>query len=171
MIDGNSRWYCARAKPRREHLAIDGLKRQGFTTYFPQLEVEKIRNKRVVVEPEALFPSYVLVAMELTHAAWRAVNGTRGIIKLIGQGDEGRPIPLPRGEIEALQLREKLGQLRISRVRRLKRGDRVKVINGPLAGQTGIVQWSKSERVTFLLSLLGRNMRIVAPSHTLLRVP
>jgi len=163
----DQRWYAARAKTGQESIALDNLARQSFTAYYPQVEVERRRRGRITVEHEGLFPGYVLVKFALEPRAWRAINGTRGVIRLLSFSVEGAPSPLPVGEIERLQEREKQGQLHISEIMRLHRGDTVRLKIGMAVDQIGEVVRTRGERVELLLSLLGREIRCIAPMHAL----
>ncbi len=166
-FDNESRWYCARAKPGQEHLAITHLVRQGFKPYFPRLQIERWRDGKRTIKHEALFPGYVLVEMVLSYASWRAVNATRGVMKLIGSGVESSPSPIRRGEIEHLRDRDRAGKLRVSEIKRIRPGDEVTVLVGPFAGRTGVCEFTKRERVHFLLQLFDRKVLLAAPLHHL----
>jgi transcription antitermination factor NusG len=161
------RWYCARSKPGQEELALDCLQRQNFTTYFPRMTVERAKHGRIVRDSVSLFPGYVLIMFAFAVEYWRAINNTRGVVRLLGSGAEGAPSPLPHGEIERLMQREKRGELFISEVLRLRRGDKVRVKLGWAVDQIGTVVSTKRERVTLLVSLLSREVRVLAPLHAL----
>jgi len=165
MLD--KRWYAARAKPGQERIAIDNLKRQDFEAYYPRMTIERAKHGRVVRESEALFPGYLLIRFALATASWRAINSTRGVIRLLSFAQEGTPSPLPAGEIESLQEREKAGQLYVSEVVRLRRGDEVRIKIGWATDQIGTVVWTKAERVRLLLRLLGQEVSVIAPQHAL----
>jgi transcriptional antiterminator RfaH len=161
------RWFCARSKPGQEQIALDCLGRQNFVTYFPQMTVERAKRGRIVRDAESLFPGYVLVLFAMAVEHWRAINNTRGVMRLLGSGPEGPPSPLPHGEIERLMQREKRGELFISEVVRLRRGDKVRIKLGWAVDQIGTVVSTKRERVNLLVSLLNRECRLIAPLHAL----
>jgi transcriptional antiterminator RfaH len=161
------RWYCAKAKPGQDLIAIDNLKRQQFQVYYPRCTIERVRGGKVVRESTALFPSYVLIRFGLEISTWRCINSTRGVLRLLSFCEDGSPSPIPEGEIERLEQREKEGKLYISEVIRLRRGDRIRLKVGPSVDQIGEVVRTRGERVEFLLRLLGRKVRCIAPLHTL----
>ena len=160
-----ARWYAARTKPRQESLAVTHLERQQFEVYAPQISIERFRNKRITVDREPLFPGYVLIKFALVDSAWRAINSTRGVISLLTFGEFGIPTPMPHGEVESIQAREKSGQLFISEIKRVRRGDKVKLKFGPAADAIGKVIFTRGERIELLLNLLGRQTRVKAPLH------
>ena len=161
-------WYAARAKPGQEHIALDCLARQNFTAYYPKITIERARGGRVVRDSEGLFPGYVLVMFSMAVSSWRAINNTRGIIRLLGGNSDGSfPVSLPEREVERLQERERRGELFISEVIRVRRGDKVRIKFGWAVDKIGTVVSTKKERVNLLVALLGGDVRLVAPQHAL----
>jgi transcriptional antiterminator RfaH len=160
-------WYAAKTKSGQDAIACTNLGRQSFTVYYPQMTIERYRQGRVIREPEPLFPGYVLVSFELDNAAWRAINNTRGVYKLLSFNEDGRPSRMPQGEVESLQDKEKQGKLFITEVVRLRRGDLVRMKFGPSTDRIGEVLRTRGERVEFLMQLLGRRIRCIAPCHAL----
>jgi transcriptional antiterminator RfaH len=161
------RWYCAKAKPGQDHIAIANLKRQEFEVYYPQCTIERLRAGKIVRDRVALFPSYVLVRTGLEVSTWRAINGTRGVMRLLSFAEDGTPASVPEGEIETLQEKEQQGKLYISEIVRLRRGDHIRLKFGVSVDQIGEVLRTRGERVEFLLRLLGRKVKCIAPQHAL----
>src|SRR4030095_11271867 len=120
-------WYAAKTKAGQDAIAYNNLMRQSFATYYPQMTIERYRQGRIIHKTEPLFPGYVLVSFEFDHAAWRVINNTRGVYKLLSFNDDGRPSRMIDGEVERLQEQEKQGKLCISEIVRLRRGDIVRM--------------------------------------------
>ena len=116
-------WYVARSKPSQARIALERLTQQHFTTYWPQIEIERVKAGKIVKIREPLFPGYLFVLFELHPQSWRAINGTRGVQRLLSFSEDGRPSAVPYGEVESLQDREKNGQFKFSEIKRFKRGD------------------------------------------------
>jgi transcriptional antiterminator RfaH len=153
-------WYVARV--RRAYIAMVGLCDQGFEVYYPKRCIVRPRAGRMHEFEEAIFPGYMFVYLPVDRGAWRAVNGTRGVAKLIATGEEGVPLKLPRGEVERLQDRERAGEFKIRYPRRLRVGDQVIFKHGALFGQIGIIERTKRERISVLLQVLG-GLKVDAP--------
>jgi transcriptional antiterminator RfaH len=162
-------WYVARLKPGKADTAMRGLGDQGFAPYYPHMTVTVARAGRVMDRREPVFPSYVFVRCAAEPCLWRAMNGTRGVVRLLGFGQDGEPSPLRNGEVERLMDRERRGQLRHPTRRRIRTGDTVEFKNGALAGLSGICQWTKRERVAVLLEILG-GVTVVQTPRDWLRV-
>ena len=53
------KWRVIYAKSRKEKIALQNLKEQGYDAHLPLIKIEKIiRNKKTIVE-EPLFPCYL----------------------------------------------------------------------------------------------------------------
>ena len=160
-------WYAAKTKAGQDTIACNNLARQSFAIYYPQMIIERYRQGRITRDMEPLFPGYVLISFHLDNTQWRAINNTRGVYKLLSFNEDGRPSRMPNGEVESLQNQDRMGKLYISEVVRLKRGDLVRLKFGPSADRIGEVLRTRGERVEFLMSLLGRKIRCIAPRHAL----
>lgn len=92
------KWHCVWTLPAREHLALQALTEQGWTTYLP-LHWER-RHCRIV----PLFRRYLFCLFDAQHDAWGPVRHSRGVADLI-RHDDGQPTPIPPGIVEDLQAR------------------------------------------------------------------
>jgi transcriptional antiterminator RfaH len=165
-------WYAAKTRAGQDHIAIANLSRQQFQYYYPQITIERWRAGQIKREREPLFPGYVLVSFILEDQAWRVINSTRGVYRLLSFNEDGRPSAIkPDGAVELLRDKEKNGQLYISEIMRLRRGDQIRMKFGPSVDQIGEVLRCKGERVEFLIPLLNRKVRCIAPLHALAVVP
>lgn len=161
------RWYAAKTRSGQDRVAVDNLTRQNFETYSPRLTIERMRNGRITLRSESLFPGYVLIKSTMDACAWRIINSTRGIVRLISFSQDGNPSALPIGEIELLKQREILGKLHVSEILRFRHGDQIRMKVGSSVDQIGEVVRTRGERVEFLMHLLGRRVRCIAPMHQL----
>ena len=97
-------WYVARLKGGKERIAITSLKDQGFESYYPLMSVTRIlHGGRVIDATEPVFPRYLFLQSQPHAACWRAINTTRGVVKLLGNAC---PCTVPEREIESLMQRE-----------------------------------------------------------------
>jgi len=126
---------------------------------------------KLVERTEPLFWNYLFVLAAQHWDDWRAINGTRGVAKLISNGIEGVPAEVPEREIITLKRREASGELRQQRPRRIRSGDSVQFRFGALIGQIGIVHRTRRERIEVLLAFLGSVNSVTAPRDWLRLVP
>ncbi len=163
---GGGHWYAVHTKPRQEELALVQLGRQGYQGYLPRVrERRRIRRRwQQVVAP--LFPRYLFVRLREGVDDFGPIRSTLGVSDLVRFG--GRPRPVPEGLVEELQARED-PQLRLHVLeRRWEPGQRLRVVEGPLAGLEAVFQAETAEeRVIVLLKLLGRETAVAVPRDAL----
>jgi len=106
-------------------------------------------NQKKEVERK-LFPGYVLVKMILTDESWHVVRNTRGVTGFVGPAS--KPVPLSEDEVLALGVEKR--EIVVS----YAVGDHVRVIDGPLSGFIGLVDFIEPERdrVRVVVSMFGR---------------
>lgn len=158
-----ARWYVVHTQPHAEARAVLHLQRQDYSVFCPWTH-KTIRHARKVSRGLApLFPGYLFLSLDLSRDSWRRVNGTRGVVRLITQGD--RPLPVPEGTVEALQARmDREGAMDWSCA--LKVGQAVKVCGGAFADFVGTLEGlDAAGRVRVLLDLLGRSVPVMLQSR------
>ena len=152
------RWYVAHTRPNGELRATLNLERQGFKTYLARYLKERRHARKVERILQPLFPRYVFVGFDMDTDRWRSILGTFGVDYLISNGD--KPVPVPEEIVEEIRAHEnELGFVILS-PKTLRPGQKVQIIDGPLATQTALFQCATdSERAVFLLQILGRQVR------------
>ena len=97
-----------------------------------------------------VFPGYVLIKMVMTDDTWHLVRNVRGVTGFVGSAN--KPIPLSEEEVLAM------GMEKHEIVVNYNVGDHVKIVDGPLASFTGIVEEIEPEknRVSVMVSMFGR---------------
>src|SRR5690348_1247858 len=76
-------WYCARTKPKHEHIAAANLRKYlGMEVFHPRLRVERSTRRGLVRTVEPLFPCYIFLhcAIEDKLDAIRYTNGVSSIV-------------------------------------------------------------------------------------------
>lgn len=160
------RWYVARTQPHAESRAAANLERQGFLTFCPRFRKSRRHARRLESVVVPLFPNYLFVQLDLSCDRWRAVNGTRGVARMIMQGD--LPQPVAPGVVESLQQRMRVDGT-IDMTARLEIGQSVRVAQGPFVDLVGrLAQLDSAGRVRVLLSLLGRTVAVTLNGAILL---
>lgn len=131
------------------------LSGQALEVYLP---THRVWSRRTMVPKEVeepVFPGYLFVRCNLTKETWLAIKKTTGVVRILGIGDE--PVPVPDHEIESL--RQVLSvQPHIRGHPRLRRGDRVRVVKGPLKGVLGtLVEVARNKhRLVVAIELINR---------------
>ena len=162
MIEGSQPgWYAVQTQPHAEARASAHLGRQGFGVYLPRYLKRRRHARRVDFVPAPLFPRYLFIAIELGAQRWRSIHSTTGVARLVCNGD--RPAPIARSVIEALQQRQdEHGFIQLDVRSRFSPGDKIRVVDGPFSSCLGLYEdMTDTERVTILLDLLGRKVRVL----------
>ena len=160
-----NRWYVVNTQPQKEDRACVHLLRQGFSVYLPRWRKRRSHARRVEWVPAPLFPRYLFVGFDIEITRWRAIQSTIGVSHLVCNG--GLPLPMPEGIVEDIRARAaENGLIEIKPA--FRKGQAVIVGEGPFLDQTGLFEcMNDDERVTILLDLLGRAVRVKVPAHSI----
>ena len=69
------------------------ITRQGLKTFLPILSVTSRVGARFMSKSRLLFPGYLFVALDVAQGAWRKINSTYGVARIVSFA--GQPIPVP----------------------------------------------------------------------------
>jgi len=148
-------WYCARTKPKHEHIAAAGLRKNlNLEVFHPQLRIERATQRGVMRVVEPLFPCYIFIRCVIDEkvSEIRHSNGISGFVHF------GHTIPkIADLIIEDLQeCFEAEDMLTVEN--RLSPGDEVTVADGAFSGMRAYVlrNMPARKRVQILLDILGR---------------
>lgn len=150
-------WFVVYTKPRKEWWAEENINRMGFETFLPVYErAGKLRP---------LFPRYLFVRFSLTEdSAWSSIRYARGTVRFVSFGRDGTPAPVPDVIIEEIMnRRNEKGLVQLGKfLPRSKKGDPVRIVDGPFKGLEGIFdeELKDGEKVMILLSLMGRQVEV-----------
>lgn len=157
-------WFAVQTIPRAEDKACAHLLRQNYETYLPRLRKRRRHARRVDVVLRPLFPGYLFVRFDPANEPWRAINSTVGVIRMVGFGDQF--VAVPDNVIAALQSLEDEKGIIVGAGPALKPGQSVRILDGALVDQIGVLlEGSGVERVRLLVKLLGREVKVVMPGE------
>ena len=143
------------AKSLKQRIESLGMEDKIFNVLVPKEKKIKIKNgKRYIIE-EKLYPGYVLIEMIVTDDSWYVVRNTPNVTGFVGA--ETTPIPVSSQEIEGLKKR--IGQETPKYKINFKKGDRVKIVDGPFKGYGGKISDIDNEqgKVKVLVNMFGRD--------------
>lgn len=152
--ESGARWYVAETIQRKEALALEHLRRQGFRGFCPRLRKTRshARKREQVLVP--LFPSYVFVRLDAERRPWRAVNGTLGVKHLLGS-ERGLPHPMPEAAMDGILARCDDGIV-ARLIDQPEQGQAVRILTGPFADSLATIEALDDRgRVSVLLDILG----------------
>jgi len=166
----SSRWYVVQTHPLAEAKASGHLQRQGFEIYLPKYHKRRRHARRTETVIAPLFPRYLFVAVDMTSQRWLSIRSTIGVTRLVCDGD--RPAAVPVAVFEALKRREDAnGLIQLDRQPQFSPGDKVYIRDGAFQECLGLYEgMTGNERVTVLLDLLGRKVRVSVDAEMLIAV-
>lgn len=162
-------WYLVHTKPRQEECAQENLERQGYECYLPVFPKEKLRQNRVYVVNEPLFPRYLFIRLGQGHAdqSWTPIRSTKGVSRLVSFGKN--PAMVPDGLIDHLRSTEAVVQANPERL--FTQGDQVRLTDGAFVGIEGVFQMANGDRrVMVLIELMGKPVVMKVDAASLQKV-
>ncbi len=148
-------WYALRTKPHKERAVHELLLAREIEVYFPRLRVTP-KNPRAA-RVRSYFPGYMFVRVDLEEIGLNGLSWLPGVHGLVSFGGVAASVPdaLIRALMERLPQEE---PAREKRLEGLRKGDRVRITDGPFAGYTAIfdAELAGRDRVQVLLAFLSR---------------
>ena len=149
------KWYLAYCKPKEEARARAHLEAQGIESYYPMVEIEKLRRGKRVPVREPMFPNYLFIYVDLEEVTPVTLKSTRGISRIIHFGREWTAINSQL--VYQLMSRDDSDEARASYASLPTQGDKVLIESGPLAGFEAIyLEPDGEKRAILLVSLLNQ---------------
>ena len=152
-------WYVIHARSKHEAKVEAALQQKGLEIFLPRISVRSRRQDRRVFLNVPLFPGYLFVHSVLDSFAYHEIITLPGVVRLLGINGHSRPVPAAQVEsIKAIVESDRpyypwvyLGQ-----------GKPVRILEGPLAGTTGIIlrRQEKKRRLVVEVELFQRSVAV-----------
>jgi transcriptional antiterminator NusG len=122
----------------------------------PTEKVREIRGGKKIESEQKFFPGYLLVEMDLTDDTWHLVRSTPKVTGFVGSGT--RPTPLPPVDVEGILRQMEEGAEKPKLRSTFKKGDKVRVIEGPFVNFQGVIDDLNPERgkLKVMVAIFGR---------------
>ena len=147
------KWYLVKTKPRNETKVFTRLVEAGYESLYPRVRKKSRRKESPDIRP--LFPSYLFVRFVLEQL--RTVRYTRGVARVVSFGPEPQEV----GDDIISAVRERMDEegivALVQRPANWKRGDRIRIGEGPFAGLEAIFleELPDRDRVVLLLEAVS----------------
>jgi len=172
MVRPGMNWYVLRVAANKEDRVRDALERKikieqleerVGRVLVPTQREKRIRGGSARVVHRKLYPGYVFVEMatdedgRIPERVWFVIKETTGVGDFIGSG--GKPSPMPMHDVEkmlAAAIRPEEGAALANLA--FKKGDRVKVNEGPFENFEGVVDEINTQKgtVRVIVTIFGR---------------
>ncbi len=143
------------AKSLKQRVESLGMEDKIFNVLVPKEKKIKIKNGKKKMVEEKIYPGYVLVEMIVTDDSWYVVRNTPNVTGFVGSGTT----PLPVSFDEMTSLKEKISREEPKYNIAFKKGDLIKIIDGPFKDSEGKVSEVDQEKgkVKVMIDMFGRN--------------
>lgn len=147
-------WYLVQSKPRNEMRALENLVRQGYETYLPLMEVERLQRGKLLKKMEPLFPRYLFLHLEEGNDNWGPIRSTMGVAGLVRFGQAYAVVS--DDVLEAVRVRTQDVKKAL-----FTPGDSIRVVSGTLLGLEGVFDITDGEQRSFvLLEFMQKQQRV-----------
>jgi transcription antitermination factor NusG len=153
---GKGRWYALVVRPRHESAVERHLRNQGLNALSPTYQARRRWSDRVKVLELPLFAGYVFG--HFSYEQRISVLNTPGVNSIVSFART--PQAIPDDEIEAIRSVIK-SNLRVQPWPHIPVGEKVKVVDGCLAGLAGTLVREKDVcRVVVTIEILRRSVAV-----------
>ena len=156
-------WYVVRSKPNKEEFFWSQLMAHRIETFYPCVQAKAVNPRARKVK--AYFPGYLFVHVDLecvNASLLHWMPGSAGLVTF-----DSIPASVPDNLITIIHRKvDDYNHTVCQPLQGIQPGDRVKITDGPFAGQEAIFDNCKtgSERVRVLINILrGRQLPVDLP--------
>lgn len=167
----NAGWYVVWTEARAEKAVAPRLDRMGYESWVPTYTTRRKWSDRYKAVTLPLFPGYIFC--RTGPGRWHDLIRVPGVLTLVKEGMaaailtdayvEGikRVIAAPGSDPEP-----------VTELPAFEPGEKVIVLDGPMAGMTGVVKEMQSRRVLIIwVELIGRGVACTIGAASVARVP
>lgn len=164
-VVADARWYIVHAYTNFERKVADAIRERakagGIDHLFEEIavpteDVIEVKRGRKIQSERKVLPGYVLVKMKMTDAAFVMIKNTPKVTGFLGA--DNKPMPIPESQAMSILNQVKEGVERAKPIITFEIGEIVKVVDGPFASFTGVVEEVDEERgrLKVAVSIFGR---------------
>jgi transcription antitermination factor NusG len=136
-------WYVIHTCCHHEIRVEERLRKKRLEVFLPRFIRPSRRRDRKILLRTPLFPGYLFVQDALEPATYSDIIKLPGVVRILA--GSGRLQPVPQETIESIRL-ALAGDRPYYPHRYLKKGQRVRVVEGPLAGVVGKIVDAKEKQ-------------------------
>lgn len=123
---------------------------------IPTETIVELKNGKKRQTQRKFFPGYMLVEMEMSDAAWHVVKNTPKVTGFVGTGK--KPTPLTQEDVDRIVMQVSSAKEKPKPKYVYDKGEQVKIIDGPFANFSGVVEEINLDRETLkvMVTIFGR---------------
>lgn len=138
-------WYAVYVRSRHEFKVTEHLGNSGVDVFLPAIERQRRWKDRKKLVTFPLFPGYIFVRLPQSKPCMLPVLKTPGVVRFVSLRP-GSPEPVPDVQIESVRKMVEHGA-GVEPYPGLQKGQRVRIVAGPLAGVEGVLQTRRGQHL------------------------
>ena len=149
-------WFALLTRSNFEQTVYNGLAKKNIKAFLPKTKKKSKRKDRNLMIEVPLFPGYLFVQSTFSSDDQLKILKTTGAVRLLG--NQSGPVQVPDPQVESLKILTSANMDLVTGVNiKLKTGDPVMILQGPMAGVKGEFTRHKGKgRVVIKLDVLGQ---------------
>ena len=167
MLNDTHQWVALYTNSRSEKKTAQTIQNAGYEVYLPLQHIRRQWSDRWKSVEVPLFNSYIFAKIRAKDVA--PIRNSAGVVCIVSW--HGQPAIIPEGEINAIKrLMEAAAEVHVRNNSQLKRGARVRIVEGPFVNMEGMLI-SDCEEGNFCVSISGLDFALVTTIEESILVP
>ena len=167
MLNDTHQWVALYTNSRSEKKTAQTLQNAGYEVYLPLQRIRRHWSDRWKSVEVPLFNSYIFAKIRARDVT--PVRNSAGVVTIVSW--HGKPAIIPDKEINAIkQLMDAAAEVHVKNNSQLKRGARVRIVEGPFINMEGMLI-SDCEEGNFCVSISGLDFALVTTIEQSILVP
>lgn len=164
-------WFALLTRSNFEQVVYDSIVKKKIGAFLPKTKKKSRRKDRNLMIEAPLFPGYMFVQSTINPEDQLVILKTLGAVRLLG--NQAGPVPVPQSQVESLKILTSAGMDLVTGTNiRIKKGEPVMILEGPMAGIKGEFATYKGKgRVIIKIDLLGQYAGVEVPEDNIEKVP
>lgn len=150
-IVSSAAWYAIWTRSHCERLVAQQLMAKGFQPFLPEMTVRPRKADAASVAQRPMFPGYLFLKHSMEKRSYIEILKARGVVRIL-EGGWHRLTPIADEEMHAIERVIESGAS-VDSLPYFNQGDRVRVVEGPLAGLEGLFVRDKKNRGRLVVSV------------------
>jgi transcription antitermination factor NusG len=150
-ISTSTAWYAIWTRSHCERLVAQQLAAKGFQPFLPEMAVRSRKADPTPIVQRPMFPGYLFLKHSMEKHSYIEILKARGVVRIL-EGGWNRLTPIADEEMHAVERLLDSGAT-VQSLPYFSQGDRVRVVEGPLAGVEGLFVRDKKNRGRLVVSV------------------
>jgi len=164
-------WFALLTRSNFEQTVYNSILKKKIEAFLPKSKRKSRRKDRNLMIEVPLFPGYIFVKSTIEAPFQLNILKTVGAVRLLG--NQSGPVPVPKAQVESLKILTSANMNLITGANiRMKKGDPVMILEGPMAGARGeFTRYKGQGRVIIKIDILGQYAGVEVEEDNVEKIP